>query len=65
MLLGSRKLDTFWQLFTPSEGELSESLVPARQRDMNEVYLSKAKDEMRTEYRREDLGQGVRGKYFA
>ena len=32
---------------------------------MNEVYLSKAKDEMRTEYRREDLGQGVRGKYFA
>ncbi|MDP1931005.1 MAG: hypothetical protein Q8L60_06090 [Gammaproteobacteria bacterium] len=31
---------------------------------MSEVYMSKAKDEMRTEYRREDLGKGVRGKYF-
>ena len=27
--------------------------------------MNKAKDEMRTEYRREDLGTGVRGKYFA
>ena len=26
--------------------------------------MTKAKDEMRTEYRREDLGSGVRGKYF-
>ena len=26
--------------------------------------MSKAKDEMRPEYRREDLGKGVRGKYF-
>ncbi len=26
--------------------------------------MSKAKDEMRTEYRREDLGKGVRGKYL-
>jgi hypothetical protein len=26
--------------------------------------MSKAKDEMRNEYRREDLGKGVRGKYF-
>lgn len=26
--------------------------------------MSKAKDEMRDEYRREDLGKGVRGKYF-
>ena len=26
--------------------------------------MSKAKDEMRSEYRREDLGKGVRGKYF-
>lgn len=32
---------------------------------MNEVYMSKVKDEMRAEYRREDLGKGVRGKYFA
>lgn len=27
--------------------------------------MSKAKDDMRAEYRREDLGRGVRGKYFA
>jgi hypothetical protein len=26
--------------------------------------MSKAKDEMRAEYRREELGKGVRGKYF-
>ena len=26
--------------------------------------MSKAKDEMRDEYRREDLGKGMRGKYF-
>jgi hypothetical protein len=27
--------------------------------------MSKAKDELRREYRREELGKGVRGKYFA
>ena len=27
--------------------------------------MSKAKDEIRPEYRREDLGKGVRGKYMA
>ena len=27
--------------------------------------MSKLEDEMRREYRREDLGNGVRGKYFA
>jgi hypothetical protein len=27
--------------------------------------MSKAKNEMRPEYRRENLGKGVRGKYFA
>lgn len=27
--------------------------------------MNKVKDEMRAEYRREDLGKGVRGKYFA
>jgi hypothetical protein len=27
--------------------------------------MSTVKDEIRTEYRREDLGKGVRGKYFA
>jgi len=27
--------------------------------------MNKTKDEMRTEYRLEDLGKGVRGKYFA
>ena len=26
--------------------------------------MSKAKDEMRSEYRREELGKGVQGKYF-
>ena len=26
--------------------------------------MSKSKEEMRPEYRREDLGKGVRGKYF-
>ena len=26
--------------------------------------MNKAKDDMRAEYRREDLGRGVRGKYF-
>ena len=31
---------------------------------MSEVSMSKGKDEMRAEYRREDLGKGVRGKYF-
>ena len=31
---------------------------------MSEEYMSKAKDEMRAEYRRDDLGKGVRGKYF-
>ena len=27
--------------------------------------MSKAKDDMRAEYRSEDLGKGVRGKYFS
>lgn len=31
---------------------------------MSEIFMSKTKDEMRTEYRREHLGKGVRGKYF-
>ena len=31
---------------------------------MNGVYMNKAKDDMRAEYRREDLAKGVRGKYF-
>ena len=31
---------------------------------MNEEFMSKVKVEMRAEYRREDLGTGVRGKYF-
>lgn len=32
---------------------------------MKEISMSKAISEMRTEYRREDLGKGVRGKYLA
>jgi len=51
----SRNLDISWQLFMPNEGEPSESSVHARQRDMNEVHMSKIKDEMRVEYRREDF----------
>jgi hypothetical protein len=31
---------------------------------MSEVFKSKAKGEMRAEYRREELGKGVRGKYY-
>ena len=61
----SRNLAISWPMFTAIGGELSESSVPAEQLDMNQVYMSKVKDEMRTEYRREDLGKGVRGKYFA
>jgi len=52
-------LDSFWQLFTPGKGELSESSVPVTQLEMNEVYVSKTKDDMRDEYRREDLVKGV------
>jgi hypothetical protein len=32
---------------------------------MNGTSMSKAKDEVRREYRREDLGKGVRGKYLS
>ena len=32
---------------------------------MKERFMNKVKDEMRAEYKREDLGKGVRGKYFA
>lgn len=38
--------------------------VPARQLDLSEVSLSEVVDDMRAEYLREDLGKGVRGKYF-
>ena len=31
---------------------------------MSEESMSKAKIEMRAEYRREDLGKGIRGKSF-
>lgn len=32
---------------------------------MSVKSMNKGKDEIRSEYRREDLGAGVRGKYFA
>ena len=41
-----------------------ESLAPEGQLDMSEEFMSKARGEMRAEYRREDLGKGVRGKYL-
>jgi len=47
-----------------NEAMQSESSVPAGQLDMKEEFMNKAEDEMRAEYRREDLGKGIRGKYF-
>jgi hypothetical protein len=32
---------------------------------VNGASMSKAKDDIRPEYKREELGRGVRGKYFA
>ena len=44
------------------------SSAPAKRQDMTEKSTKKAKDldrdTMRPEYRREDLGTGVRGKYY-
>jgi hypothetical protein len=45
-------------------GAPSESSAHETQPDTSEAPMSKAKDEMRIEYRREDLSKGVRGKYF-
>ena len=42
-----------------------ESSALGAQPETNGVSMSKAKDEVRPEYRREDLGKGVRGKYLA
>ena len=64
LTFGFRNLQHHLQLFTSSEGVLSKPSVPVRQLDMNEVYMSKVKDDMSDESRREDLGKGVRGKYF-
>ncbi len=51
-----------------NEAIQSESSVPAGQLDMKEEFMNKAEEraeiEMRAEYRREDLGKGIRGKYF-
>jgi hypothetical protein len=43
-----------------------ESLVPAQWINTRGLFMKKAKgtDEMRARYRRDDLGVGVRGKYF-
>jgi len=58
-------LGNFWRLFMLNGVEPSGSSAHGRQLDMNEEFMNKANDEMRTEYRREELGKGVRGKYFA
>ncbi|MFN3885175.1 MAG: BrnT family toxin [Rhodocyclaceae bacterium] len=50
---------------TESAVEQFASFPPERQLDMSEESMNKAEDDMRSEYRREDLGKGVRGKYFA
>jgi len=49
----------------PSEEGPYGSLAHDRQLDMKGKSMSKPDAEMRPEYRREDLGKGVRGKYFA
>lgn len=40
--------------------------MPVLWKNMRERYMKKVKDEdeMRSEYKREDLGAGVRGKYY-
>lgn len=45
-------------------GEAIRLMECPQDNDTSEESMSKAKDEMRAEYRREDLGKGVRGKYF-
>ena len=48
----------------PKEAGQSGLFPQERLRDMSAKFMSKDEEEMRTEYRREDLGSGVRGKYF-
>lgn len=54
-----------WQSFQPSVLAGSVSSVLAKQLVESEASMSKAKDDIRPEYRREELGRGVRGKYLA
>jgi hypothetical protein len=42
-----------------------ERSPPEEQVVVREVDMSKAKDDIRPEYKRGELGRGVRGKYFA
>jgi hypothetical protein len=49
----------------PIEGEPYESLAHEQRFDVKGKSMSKPDDAMRPEYRLEDLGKGVRGKYFA
>ena len=51
-------------LFILSDGMVFESSVPERQHDMKRQSMSKAKDDI-PELTREQLGKGVRGKYFS
>lgn len=58
----------FSLFITPIVGELSVFTVPVRQSERRSEFMKKAKleaEEMRAEYRREDLGPLVRGKYAA
>jgi len=47
-----------------SDAIVFESSVPEKQHDMKRQSISKAKDDI-PELTREQLGKGVRGKYFA
>src|SRR5258708_36719216 len=52
----------------PNTTTVSASSVPERQQSMSAKSTKKVKtterDTLRAEYRREDLGKGVRGKYY-
>lgn len=58
-------LGVYWQSSQLSGLVDFASSALERQLVTNEASMSKAKDEIRPEYRREDLGRGIRGKYFA
>src|SRR5882672_505354 len=55
---------SFCPSFQPSARVLCASSARVKQLVTNETFMSKARNGMRAEYRREDLGKGVRGKYY-
>ena len=63
LCLAYRAWRDFWPLSLLTGVENIELSRRAWLRDMKEKLMKKA-EEMRAEYRREDLGKGVRGKHF-